>query len=59
MQLTMELTGFYCNSWPILTVKQDNTTVFEQPIIDYPYTRSTDRKQTIYHWHEKQMFWGE
>ena len=34
MQLTMELTGFYCNSWPILTIKQNNTTVFEQPIID-------------------------
>ena len=33
MQLSMELKGFYCNSWPILTVKQDCTTVFEQPII--------------------------
>lgn len=34
MLLKMEITGFYCNSWPILTIKQNNIKVFEQPVIN-------------------------
>lgn len=45
MQLHMELTGFYCNSWPILTIKQNNTVVFEQPIINtYTLELTMDNK---------------
>ena len=32
MQLQMKLCGFYCNSWPRLTVKQDNKTIYEKVI---------------------------
>ena len=34
MQLQMKLCGFYCNSWPRLTVKQDNKTIYEKVITD-------------------------
>ena len=30
MQLQMELTGFYCNSWPKLTIKQNNKTLYDE-----------------------------
>lgn len=34
MHLEMEIEGFYCNSWPKLTIKQNNKTYYEEFIIN-------------------------
>ena len=34
MRLEMELEGFYCNSWPKLTIKQNNKTIYEEFVIN-------------------------
>ena len=34
MHLGMEVEGFYCNSWPKLTIKQNNKTLYEEFIVN-------------------------
>tara|TARA_R110000803_G_scaffold197390_1_gene260912 strand:- start:1030 stop:1557 length:528 start_codon:yes stop_codon:yes gene_type:complete len=34
MQLEIEIDGFDCNSWPKLTIRQNNKTVYEQFVIN-------------------------
>ncbi len=34
MRLEMEIEGFYCNSWPKLTIKQNNNTQYEELVIN-------------------------
>ncbi len=34
MRLEMDIEGFYCNSWPKLTIKQNNKTHYEEFVIN-------------------------
>ena len=34
MHLEMEIEGFYCNSWPKFTIKQNNKTIYEEFVIN-------------------------
>ena len=34
MHLGMEIQGFYCNSWPKFTIKQNNKTIYEEFIVN-------------------------
>lgn len=34
MHLEMEIEGFYCNTWPKLTIRQDNKILYEEFIIN-------------------------
>ena len=34
MHLEMEIEGFYCNSWPKLTIKQNNKILYEESVVN-------------------------